>query len=526
MILFVAEERDSEAAGIVEAALRRSFTQPQVVRIAARDLPPPVDGACAVFLNPDRASADWLAGAAARRFKALLLGRLAPAVADTLGVTVEGNAPINAGWSDCGPASPHASASCPVHVAYADTGFGALSPIRKRSLVRFDFTDEWNNLGYGRITLDGSPWSICQQTRAQNAETVAELVVRGQRDRLIYSAVRDLPTASFLWFNRQVGPVDSQEWRMVEAFFSDYRHDSLPCRPHLREIPLGYDAAVTMRLDCDEAIASSRPLFDLYRSRGVPFSLAVATGLSDGDRSLALLREVAAAGGSILSHSHSHAASWGGTSAAALEEAKRSKAWLELSLPGTDVRYAVSPFHQTPPFALGSLWRAGYRGVIGGSIASEPQHLLGRAGALPFFDRPFVSHSQQCMLHGDCLAERADPLAVYKAAFANARRGQSIFAYLDHPFSPRYSYGWETEAVRSAAHANLLDFIQADGGRLLFMSETDCLDFIAMKSACAVVWPSDGRHFAIEGAVRGKFELAAGYRGRWWPAGGPVAIDG
>ena len=30
----------------------------------------------------------------------------------------------------------------------------------ERDFERFDFTDEWNNLGYGRITTDGSPFSI------------------------------------------------------------------------------------------------------------------------------------------------------------------------------------------------------------------------------------------------------------------------------------------------------------------------------------------------------------------------------
>ena len=526
MILLVAEEQDSEAAGIVEASLCRSFTRGQVLRLASRDLPLPTDGTCAVLLNPESASATWLDGAAARRSKVLLLGHLGPAIAGLLGVTIDGVAPAGAGWSDCSPALPHASTSSPGHVVYADTGFGALSPMRQRSLVRFDFADEWNNLGYGRISLDGSPWSICQMAYHDGAALVAELVVEGLPDRMVYAASRDLPTASLLWFNREVGPVDSQEWRLVETFFSDYRPETLPCRPHLREIPIGYDAAVTMRLDCDEAIASARPLFELYRSRSIPFSLAITTGISEADHSLALLREVAAAGGSILSHSHSHPVAWGGSGSAALEEALRSKAWLEAALPGTAIPYAVSPFHQTPPFALASLWRAGYSGVIGGSIASEPQHLLGRAGVLPFFDRPLVSHCQQCMLHGDCLADHGDPLAVYKAAFCDARRGYSIFGYTDHPFSRRYSYGWESEAARTAIHASLLDFFQVEGGRLLFMSETECLDFIAMKSACAILWPSDARHFAVEGAVQGRLALAAGYRGRWWPADAPVAIDG
>src|ERR1700693_1702957 len=101
MILFGAEERDNEAAGIVEAALSRSFTQRQVIRLAARDLPSPADGTCVVFLNPGAASANLLIDAAQPRSKALLLGQLAPAIAGMLGVAIDGAVPAGAGWSDC-----------------------------------------------------------------------------------------------------------------------------------------------------------------------------------------------------------------------------------------------------------------------------------------------------------------------------------------------------------------------------------------------------------------------------------------
>ena len=29
-----------------------------------------------------------------------------------------------------------------------------------RDFIRYDFTDEWNNLGYGKITTDNSRWSL------------------------------------------------------------------------------------------------------------------------------------------------------------------------------------------------------------------------------------------------------------------------------------------------------------------------------------------------------------------------------
>ncbi len=529
MILFAAGDGANEAAEVVEAALRRSFSARQILRVGEGELPAAADDICAVALNPGRRTGEWLAQLATGRSKILLLGRLESGIARLLGVDPDGQIPAAADWHGCQAASPHVMAESSGRIDYASTGFGALSPIPRRHLQRFDFGDEWNNLGYGRVALDGGSWSLCHAASLDGAAPVAELTAAGLPIRIVYAAIRDLATTSLLWFNRQVGPVDSQEWRLVEIFFSDYRAEALPCRPHLREIPLGHRAALTMRLDCDEDIASARPLFEMYRARHLPFSVAVKTSLPQSDADAALLRDVIAAGGSALSHSHSHPSQWGGSEPAAVDEAERSKAQLEALLPGHPIHYAVSPFHQTPPFALSALRRAGYGGVIGGSIAAEPQHLLGRGGQLPSFDAPFVSHSQQCMLHGDCLLAEGDALRVYKEAFRIALRGQSIFAYLDHPFAARYSYGWASEARRSGVHGDLLAFFAAEAAAgdsasepLLFMSEGDCLDFIAMKSRSEIVWAADGRQFALDGPQNGPFALAIGYRGRWWPADRPL----
>ena len=116
-----------------------------------------------------------------------------------------------------------------------------------------------------------------------------------------------------LWFARPTGPIDGLDWTVIESFVSAYRAGELPCRPYLREIPHGYGAAVTMRLDCDEDIASARPLLDLYRARARPLSLAIKTDQPENPAHFALIEDLRAANGSILSHSASHAANWGGS---------------------------------------------------------------------------------------------------------------------------------------------------------------------------------------------------------------------
>src|SRR5690606_27172436 len=113
------------------------------------------------------------------------------------------------------------------------------------------------------------------------------------------------------------------------------------------------------------------------------------------------------------------------------------------------VPYAVSPFHQSPQYALEALCDVGYSGCIGGIIRNDPEFLLARGGELAGFPVGFIGHSQQCMLHGDCLLEAGDPLAIYKMAFDQALETRSLFGYLDHPFSERYQYGWVDEESRA-----------------------------------------------------------------------------
>lgn len=77
----------------------------------------------------------------------------------------------------------------------------------------------------------------------------------------------------------------------------------------------------------------------------------------------------------------------------------------------------------------------------------------------------------------------------YKRAFDAALATSAIFGFLDHPFSPRYSYGWLDEAQRLQAHAAFLDYIQASAqpaGGVWFVNEDQCLDLVRRRMACAL----------------------------------------
>jgi hypothetical protein len=505
---------------VVAKALQRSFTQAQI-EIQVDGWPDPVAVEILVLVGRHTDAARYLRELGGRPLKVIVLGPIDPGTAELAGVDV---LPIDAAFApeaECSPARPHAQSESRALIRYAQEGLGAMSPLRERRLCRYDFADEWNNLGYGAIGLGAGPWSIGAGATPRGAATIAELRSGAQALGAVVT-LNDSATASILWCARPVGPVDGADWSIIEAFLSAYRAGDLPCRPYLCEVPDGYAAAVTVRLDCDEDIASARPLFESYRARGIPLSLAVKTEQDCGADGLRLLAELRSAGGSILSHSATHAADWGGSAQSAEAEARQSKAWLEARVPDLNVRYAVSPFHKNPRFVPQALARAGYSGFVAGAIGNDPEYLLARGGAVPHGPPGFVSHSQSCMLHGDCLLAEGDRLAVYKQAFRVAQRGSQFFGYLDHPFSARYSYGWRDEQQRLAVHAEFIDFLHrecaADGRPLAFLSEETCLDFMREK-ALAEIEPDPRRgSFRVSRTHAAGLPLSVAYRGHIAPA--------
>jgi hypothetical protein len=311
--------------------------------------------------------------------------------------------------------------------------------------------------------------------------------------------------------------VDHPDWALIEHFLADFGADHLPCQPLIEETPFGYDLALTMRLDCDEDIGSAHPLFKLYQQRGLPFSLAVMTGQEPQPGSQELLREVKESGGAILSHSATHAPNWGGSPEACVSELASSCAWLNECLPNLDLRYAVSPFHQSPSFLPQALKDQGLHGFIGGSIANDPETLVARGGILPNAVKNIVTHSQQCMLHGDCLGETGDPLDIPKKALAAASRGRSLFGFLDHPISPRYDYGWGGLDRQLSTHEAFLDHIAEVYPHACWFSANQALDWIAAKARLGLHVESDGT-WHVEGFdLSGDMHLALRFKGRIKP---------
>ncbi|WP_345813079.1 polysaccharide deacetylase family protein [Paraburkholderia sp. PREW-6R] len=470
-----------QAAKLVLAAVRRSVTHGQASAIARAD-----DSAPSIRVAvdlPDAWGDELVAWLRAGARKLVVFGRVPAALADSLGWRyAEFPAELEAASrSEPAPSREFRASRAAVEYGEAAAVLGARA--WARPFERFDFADEWNNLGYGAIRADGSCWSIAQGRDAGVAE-LAALTIDGARHSS-YAALADVGASSVLWFNRAVGPCDSYEWRVVENFLSGYRADSLPCQPVLSEIPYGYDAAITSRLDCDEDVESARDLYMLYRHLNIPFTLAVHTVNLADERNHPILRELLEHGGAVLSHTASHAPNWGGSYEAALHEGTHSANLLH-GVTGRRVRYAVSPFHQSPDYALRALADGGYIGCVGGIIRNDPEFVLARGGELAGMPHGFIGHSQQCMLHGECMLAEGDALAVFKQAFDQAFQTGTLFGYLDHPFSPRYAYGWPDEPTRVAAHRAFLDYLSTRASKPLFLHEEAALDFLLQRSRVQV----------------------------------------
>ena len=520
MIYLLASGDHDAASRIVQSALERSCGHGQVQRVSFAQWMPLQSqntGVLTAIISPPEEWAVAIAQSLGERGnKTLIFGALPHSLAKALGASV---LPLDESVREavqCPPAVSYAQANSPLSIEYTDLAELGESPLPRRACLRYDFMDDWNNLGYGAVRADDTIWSLSQIVQLSKQHLLAALKLQTQAIGAYAGLwVNQSVANALLWFNRPVGPVDSQEWRLVERYLSDFGYPSSACQPVLSEIPYGYEAAVTMRLDCDEDVESARSLWQAYRQLDVPFSLALHARVLSDQRHHILPRDVLAHGGALLSHTATHAPDWGGSYAAAYEEGRSSAEVIEQST-GYRVRYAVSPFHQTPVYARAGLTDAGYEGCIGGIIRNDYDFLMARSGTPPEGVQGFIGHSQQCMLHGDCMLEGGDPLLIFKQAFAAAKESRTFFGYLDHPFSERYQYGWQTEGQRVNMHTALVEYIRAQGS-VLFTHENDAMDFLHDRAAILVTNDSQCFNFRLPSSKRSHLIQSVEYAGKRYP---------
>ncbi|WP_141195545.1 polysaccharide deacetylase [Vibrio sp. V09_P4A23P171] len=361
---------------------------------------------------------------------------------------------------------------------------------------RYDFMGEWNNLDYGFIDSRQSNWSLASNCLCSIDSSIA-WVSDSVGNKISYISLLESESDSIFWVNRNVGLCDAHEWILLENFVSDYRTNNLSCLPVLKDIPWGYDSAITMRLDCDEDVTSAEYLYEAYKLENVPLSLALHTSILESGVHDEFVSRFIMEGGAILSHTHTHAPQWGGSYDSAMFEAQTSKSIIKQRF-GVDVEFAVTPFHHAPRFALEALKDSEYKGCVGGIVMNDPEFVYARGGEIEGLEA-FIGHTQQVMLHGDCVLNAEDPIMVYKESFDRTYLAQSFFGYLDHPFSERYTYGWINEEQRLNIHLEFIRYMKTKAKNPLFTDQINTLRFMFDKSKVIFVKTESGYRGIVDG---------------------------
>jgi hypothetical protein len=148
----------------------------------------------------------------------------------------------------------------------------------KRYFEYYSYEKEWNNFGYGKITNSNLLFKISSIVRLN---VINELSFIQNEKKFFCGSYSGLwkNDNCILWFNRLAGPFDSFEWRVLENFVSNLKYKDFKCIPLVLEIPYKDKAVATVRLDCDEDLASSEKLVDFYKKKRISVSLAVVTNL-------------------------------------------------------------------------------------------------------------------------------------------------------------------------------------------------------------------------------------------------------
>lgn len=462
---------------------------------------------CFCFISPNEQDFPSFQRALASSSKIIVLGALPASFAEVLGLQMTDTAFCQEKAKAVVDSDVSHNASA-YHVHYGEHALLSRVPYQQRYFERFDFTNEWNNLGYGRISVANDIWSLSQSLMANGAKVLAE--VRDEDGFVsVFASVTDFEQSSVLYINRAVGLVDGLDWGLVEHFFADHRSDALPVLPLISDLPAGCSAVASSRLDCDQSIINSRPLVDLYKRYDIDISLAISTGIPIADEDISFMKSFAAQGGSLVSHTVTHHYGWGRDYQHAFEEAKQSKDWLEANL-DMMIHYAVSPFHSNPPYAVQALKDAGYKGFISGIIHNDPEYLCAVSGQVPLVEGDMVMHAQQSMMHGDCFHRYGNSVEPYQQAFDAHVKAGKMFGYLDHPFGG-YDYGWHSEEERLDAHERLIQHINQQLN-VRWMTLDEILTFVSHKNQVRMSIDMQGK-LSIEHKDP---SVQVYYRGEWY----------
>lgn len=380
---------------------------------------------------------------------------------------------------------------------------GFLKCITQRPIWRYDFDLEWNNHCYGNILEKHEMLDLSHYCSFNEKKYIAYIENKNS-EKVPLIAEFHLNNNLILWINRNLSVIDLPEWKIIEDFISSGYFSDFRCVPFLSEFSKNENGLITMRLDCDEDIESAKEVFEIYKDNNLPISLAITTNqMQNNEINYELPKNVIDYGGTILNHSHTHPTNWGNTKEEIIKEIKTSQKIIEKSF-GIKNEFAVSPFHHLTWDALEILEEMKFKGVVAGISSSHHEFLTARGGLI---DKEFniLFHSQQCMLHGDCLSPQRK-IDDYLYAFSlYSKLGFSI-GFLDHPISQRYDYGWGSKDRQVNSHKKIIEFLLKE--KIKFVSQEEMFNRLKSKDMLEIENSFKGNKYFIEITNKSKYLLS------------------
>ena len=384
-----------------------------------------------------------------------------------------------------------------------------IKEIKERPLWRYDFDVEWNNnfcgnisnenkilnLSHNCLLIKGKNVAFIKNSKNQNIPLISEFEINGN---------------IIIWINRNLSLVDLPEWKIIEEFISNGYFRKYPCIPYLSEYSASENGLITMRLDCDEDIESARKIFEIYKKNGLPISLAITTNqIKENQFISSLPKEVIDYGGTILNHSHSHPINWGGSKDKIKKEIKTSNNIIKKTY-GIQAEYAVSPFHHLTWNALEVLNELDFKGVIAGISSSHHEFLIIKGGLIDE-KLDILLHSQQCMIHGDCLT-KIRTLDSYLNAFSSYSNLGFSTGYLDHPISTRYDYGWINFERQVKTHQQIIEYLL--NKNIKFIDQKELFERLAAKEKIQLKTINKNDSYSLEIKNESKHCLSISFGGK------------
>lgn len=226
MIFFHSHQSDVAVTALVKLGFIRSYTKAQVFNYSKK-----VNDSCVhIFVNPGDCDFDVIQQLSSKRSKIIILGKLPTNIAEVLGLDIEILPEDVASWDHCEAASKYSFSESGARISYDNVSGDLECPIIDRPLLRYDFANEWNNMGYGHVRTDGSMWSLACKAKSVSPDVTAlASVYRADELLTVYASLSSLNQSEILWVNRSVGFVDTHEFRLLETFITNYKSDTLPC---------------------------------------------------------------------------------------------------------------------------------------------------------------------------------------------------------------------------------------------------------------------------------------------------------